>query len=110
MPTIGDRDLSEAELAELLADQVQVSGDGSTVWVHQLDGTTVGRFSKAWGLDVHANFEQMASSGVQCLHCTHEPAGAADWDLFCDLMERHHGIAVRRDLLTFSQAAARDGT
>lgn len=37
----------------LLDAQVQVSACGTTVWVHGLDGSTVGRFSKRFGMDVH---------------------------------------------------------
>lgn len=80
---------------------VQVSEDGNTVWVHALDGSTVGRFSKTFGMDCHTTVtEQLAGAG-QCLHCTHEPPGPAEWDLFCDLMHKHHGITVNRQAISF---------
>lgn len=83
------------------SDQVQVSADGTTVWVHSLDGCTVGRFSKIFGMDVHTGMEQQLAGGHQCLHCTHEPAGMAEWREFCSLMQEHHGIVVDLQLLQF---------
>ena len=54
-----------------LPDQVQVSQDGQTVWVHSADGSTVGRFSKRFGLDVHRTVTEQLQGASQCLHCTH---------------------------------------
>lgn len=76
------------------AEQVQVSEDGSTVWVHALDGSTVGRFSKRFGLDVHTTVTQQMEGAAQCLHCTHTPPAPEDWQKFCELMQQHYGIAV----------------
>lgn len=85
---------------------VQVSADRKTVWVHADDGSTVGRFSKAFGMDCHTTLtEQLAGAG-QCLHCTHEPPGPAEWELFCDLMNEHYGITVDRSALIFEPAGA----
>jgi len=82
-------------------DQVQVSATGDTVWVHALDGSTVGRFSKRFGLDVHTTVtEQLAGAG-QCLNCTHEPAGIAEWKIFRELMQKHYQIHVDEHLISF---------
>lgn len=82
-------------------DRVQVSQDGRTVWVHADDGSTVGRFSLVFGMDVHTSVtEQLAGAG-QCLRCTHEPPGQADWDEFCDLMLSQYGIAIDRSAVRF---------
>lgn len=83
--------------------QIQLSADGSTVWVHAPDGSTVGRFSKRFGLDVHTTVTQQMSGAAQCLHCTHEAATHADWVLFCRLMAEHYGIAVETDLIQFGR-------
>ena len=81
--------------------QVDVSADGRTLWVHVLDGSTVGRFSKTFGMDVHTTItEQLAGSG-QCLHCTHAKPGISEWLLFCDLMRDHYSIQVDRGLMQF---------
>jgi len=82
-------------------DQVQVSADGSTVWVHALDGSTVGRFSKRFGLDVHTTVTQQMEGEVQCLHCTHVPPSASDWKKFCELMRLHYGIQINESLVKF---------
>lgn len=79
--------------------QVQVSADRNTVWVHALDGSTVGRFSRRFGLDVHATVTQQLAGASQCLHCTHSPPSHGDWRLFCSLMLQHHGIAVDEGLM-----------
>lgn len=82
-------------------EQVQVSDTGDTVWVHGMDGSTVGRFSRRFGMDVHTTVAQQLAGSAQCLHCTHEPASESDWHLFCDLMSQHFGITVSKSLLQF---------
>ena len=82
-------------------DRIQVSEDGCTVWVHADDGSTPGRFSKVFGMDVHTTVtEQLAGSG-QCLRCTHTAPGQKEWDEFCDLMRQHYGFVVDRTLVRF---------
>lgn len=82
-------------------EHVQLSADGSTVWVHALDGSTVGRFSKRFGLDVHTTATQQMGGAAQCLHCTHVSPSSDDWLIFCDLMNQHHGIEVNPNLMQF---------
>ena len=83
-------------------DQIVLSADGSTVWVHALDGSTVGRFSKRFGMDVHTTVTAQLQGAGQCLHCTHAPAGEPEWRQFVDLMREHHGIAVPPSLVEFT--------
>lgn len=82
------------------ADQIQVSGDRSTVWVHGPDGSTVGRFSTRFGMDVHTTVAQQMQGASQCLHCTHFAPKHADWLRFCSLMWDHYGIVVPPDILS----------
>lgn len=82
-------------------DRVQVSLDRRTVWVHADDGSTVGRFSKVFGMDVHTTITEQLAGASQCLRCTHEPPGQAEWDEFCALMQQHYGIAVDRSAISF---------
>lgn len=82
-------------------DQLQVSDDGRTVWVHGSDGSSVGRFSKVFGLDVHTTVTQQMEGAHQCLHCTHEAPGQDDWLKFIELMLEHHGIVVPPELISF---------
>lgn len=93
------------EAATMLAiaheDRVQVSADRRTVWVHADDGSTVGRFSKVFGMDVHTTLNEQLQGAGQCLHCTHEAPGQAEWDEFCDLLQARHGIAVDRTAISF---------
>lgn len=51
-----------------IGDLVQVSYDRKTVWVHALDGSTVGRFSKTFGIDAHTTATQQLLGASQCLH------------------------------------------
>ena len=83
------------------ADLVQVSGDATTVWVHALDGSTVGRFSKRFGLDIHTTVTQQMEGAAQCLYCTHAPPTLNDWRTFCELIAQHYGIEVRPSLIQF---------
>jgi hypothetical protein len=55
---------------EQCEDLIQVSGCGNTVWVHSEDGSTVGRFSKVFGMDVHNTVSDHMLGKPQCLHCT----------------------------------------
>ena len=78
----------------------QVESDGRTVWVHASDGSTVGRFSTVFGMDVHTTITQQMAGASQCLHCTHSKPSQADWQMFCDLVHQHHGILVDRTLIS----------
>ena len=80
-------------------EHVQVSVDGSTVWVHAFDGSTVGRFSKRFGIDVHTTVTQQIKGAAQCLHCTHAPPSSEDWRTFCELMWQHYKIEVDPGLI-----------
>lgn len=90
-------------------DHIQVSADRSTVWVHAVDGSTVGRFSRRFGMDVHTTVTAQLAGASQCLHCTHEPAGKVEWMEFCRLMREHHGIEVRDRLMVFEADGAGNG-
>ena len=82
-----------------LAEQVEVSPDGQTVWVHALDGSTVGRFSMIFGMDVHTTITEQLAGANQCLHCTQVKPCLSDWLTFCDLMLQHYGITVDSALI-----------
>jgi hypothetical protein len=80
---------------------IQISADGRTLWVHTSDGSTIGRFSKRFGMDVHtAASEQLAGAG-QCLACTHTPPSSEDWKTFISLMSRHYGVTVPANAMSF---------
>lgn len=83
------------------ADRIQVSPDRVTVWVFGLDGSTVGRFSKVFGMDVHTTVTAQLAGAKECLKCTHEPPSQADWEEFCELMQEHYGVTVDPSLLSF---------
>lgn len=92
---VTEKNLEDAE------NQVQVSADRKTVWVHAYDGSTVGRFSKVFGMDVHTTITEQLQGAGQCLLCTHEAPGQVEWDEFCDLMQARYGITVDRSTVTF---------
>lgn len=81
--------------------EIMVSHCGRTAWVSGGDGSTIGRFSKTFGVDVHRTAtEQMRGEG-ECLLCTHEPAGPLEWDLFREALLRHYAINVPKDAMRF---------
>lgn len=82
-------------------DRVQVSADGRTVWVHADDGSTVGRFSMAFGMDVHTTSTEQLAGASQCLQCTHGAPGPSQWEEFCDLMRDRYSIMVNRGAIRF---------
>lgn len=71
----------------------QVHGDGRTVWVHGLDGSCIGRFSR-FGIDVHRTVAAQVRGEPQCLDCTHGKPDLAGWRRFQDGMRRHYGVNV----------------
>lgn len=87
--------------------EIEVSGDGSTLWVNALDGSCTGRFSKRFGMDVHHTGTAMMAGQGECLVCTHEPAGPAEWDIFRAAMKRHHDTDVPEDAITFEDVVLR---
>jgi len=82
-----------------LAEQIDLSTDGKTVWVHALDGSTVGRFSLVFGMDVHTTISAQLAGADQCLHCTHVKPKKEDWLKFCELMRQHYGIEIDPTLI-----------
>lgn len=82
-----------------MSEHVQVSSDRKTVWVHAEDGSTVGRFSAAFGMDVHRTAAQQLAGRGQCLMCTHEPPTAHDWWRFRFAMRTQYKIKVPRDAI-----------
>lgn len=89
----------DAALHACDADLVQVSFDRRTLWVHARDGSTVGRFSVSFGLDVHTPATAQMAGGKECLHCVHRRPTQEDWLLFCDLIQQHFSIDVDRTLI-----------
>ncbi|KVR92326.1 hypothetical protein [Burkholderia vietnamiensis] len=80
---------------------IDVSAAGDTVWVTGHDGSCVGRFSKRCGTDVHRTVTEQVAGADQCLHCTHQAAGAEEWRIFCEAVQTHHGIDVPVDAIVF---------
>lgn len=81
---------------------LQVSDDGGTVWVHSAaDGSTVGRFSKRFGIDVHRTVTEQLAGKDQCLFCTHDPAGAKEWADFRREILANFNIDVPEDCISF---------
>jgi hypothetical protein len=80
---------------------IDASSLGDTVWVTAHDGSCVGRFSKRFGIDIHRTVTEQMQGAGQCLHCTHEPAGAAEWRVFRDEIKAHYGIVVPEDAIEF---------
>lgn len=77
------------------------------VWVHASDGSTVGRFDVRFGIDIHNTVTEQMEGKSQCLHCTHETPGKAEWAMFREHAQKHWGIDVPDDavdLLTEKQA------
>jgi hypothetical protein len=81
-------------------DQVQIAADRATIWVHALDGSTIGRFSLRFGIDIHTTAREQLAGASQCLHCTHQRPTYAQWLRFCQLMQELHGVSVPKYLLT----------
>ena len=82
-------------------ERITASHDNKTLWVSDDTGFCVGRFSKAFGMDVHNSFDDMIDSGIQCLNCTHERPDQSDFFEFCDLILAYFRIEVDKSILEF---------
>ncbi|MFM0239792.1 hypothetical protein [Paraburkholderia phytofirmans] len=80
---------------------IDVSALGDTVWVTGDDGSCVGRFSKRFGIDLHRTVTEQMAGAAQCLHCTHDAAGAVECREFLEAIRRHYGIEVPADIISF---------
>ncbi|QBR04355.1 hypothetical protein [Paraburkholderia pallida] len=80
-------------------DSIDVSALGDAVWVTGDDGSCVGRFSKRFGIDVHRTVTEQMAGADQRLHCTHEAAGAVEWQEFREAIRRHQGIEVPANVI-----------
>lgn len=90
---LGERFFHMPEMEE--CDFVQVAQTGKTVWVHAPhDGSTVGRFDWDFGMDVHNTVSAQMDGAGQCLNCTHEAPGYAEWLEFCASVWKNHGLCV----------------
>lgn len=83
---------------------VQVSALNDVVWVHaysDVDASTIARFSRRFGIDLHTSAAaQMAGQG-QCLYCTHGPAGTEEWAAFRKALLHFYGFDLPVDTITF---------
>jgi len=93
--------------SDILLDRIQVSECGKTAWIHATDGSTIGRFSKTFGMDVHRSGTEQTAGKSECLHCTHEAGTQEDWKEFCRLMKVHHGVDVPESSMKFDVEKAR---
>lgn len=94
--------MSAIQKSAQIEGQIQISADGKTIWVHSIDGSTIGRFSTVFGMDVHRTAEEQQQGAPQCLHCTHTKPTQSDWEKFCELMLEHYGVEVDVGLMTLS--------
>ncbi len=82
-------------------DQIEVSGNGVTVWIHAPDTARPWGDSQKFGMDIHTSLTEQLEGAAECLHCTHTKPKEEDWVLFCNLIHKHYGITVSKDLVTF---------
>lgn len=81
---------------------IEVSADGAVLWVAGADGSCLGRFSKAFGIDVHRTAGEQMAGKNQCLFCTHASASEADWEEFRAQMLTHHHIPIPEDAIKWN--------
>jgi hypothetical protein len=81
--------------------QILCASNGETLWVNGEDGSLIGRFSKAFGIDVHNLARDQIEGNVECFYCTHGRANETDWLTFRPKMAEHHQIEIDRQLMQF---------
>lgn len=68
---------------------LDISTDGVTVWVHDHTGYCIGRFGRM-GIDIH----RLPTDKGECLFCTHAAVTADDWVVFQQQMKLLHDVEV----------------
>lgn len=81
--------------------EILVAPSGDRLWVNGADGSSIARFSKRFGIDVHNTATAQVSGKPECLFCTHGAASRVEWELFRTNLLEHHGIEIDESLLTF---------
>lgn len=82
--------------------EVQVADCGTKLWVHAPDGSTVARFSKVFGIDLHTTATEQMKGASECLFCTHSAPSKADWDEFRARLLSAYGVDLAPNLMVFS--------
>jgi len=83
-------------MRDIYQGRYQIAFDGNTVWVNTDDGVCVARFGRG-GIDIHKDLEGQLEGGSQCLHCTHERPGAAEWGEFVRQMKAVYGVEIPQE-------------
>jgi len=81
--------------------EILVSECADRVWVNGPDGSSLGRFSKVFGMDIHRTAAEQISGLPECLHCKYGRCGVDDWRLFRRQMEATYGVELPADLIGF---------
>jgi hypothetical protein len=77
-------------------DIINIDEFKGVVWIYALDGSTVGRFSSEFGMDVHTTVEQQMNGAGECLACDHEVRDPkVAWAEFRRLMQIHYGVLLQ---------------
>lgn len=80
---------------------IDVSADGKTLWVNDMYGCCIGRFSKIFGIDIHHTGKEQLKGTQQCLFCVPGAAGPEEWKIFQDEMLKHYGVTVPTHYITY---------
>lgn len=81
--------------------EIQVSTCGNTVWINAEDGSSIARFSKRFGIDVHNSTTDQLEGKPQCLYCTHTKPTLKDWITFRQKVLEHFSIELPLNLIKF---------
>lgn len=85
--------------------EIQYSDRRDTVWIHCIDGSTVGRFGRM-GVDLHNSVTEMLEGATQCRLCTHGRPSMAEWELFRSKALEWWGVIVPADAIDPALLAA----
>ena len=78
---------------------IQISSTYDTVWIYFYDGSTIGRFSKRFGIDIHTTVKEQIKTGKECIYCTHKPCDQADWEQFCLMIKEIYNIDIPNNIM-----------
>lgn len=81
--------------------EITSSHDGKTLWIAGADGSCIARFSKRFGIDIHRSAAEQMNGAGECLYCTHQPAGQAEWAFFRTSVQAHFKIDVPESSMRF---------
>lgn len=83
--------------------QIQYDYNRKVVWIHCSDGSTVGRFNKYTGIDIHHSMSEQIEGKPQCKLCTHVKPSKEDWLFFVEKAKELWNVDIDKNHIEYEK-------